>query len=165
MKIIPRGVALVAIAAIAFWIWTILFPAPEKIIRRRLDDVAQNVSFQANENPIAIAMKSEKLATFFSTNVEVNLDIPERAQHSIVGRAEIIQAAAGAHMQVKTLDVKFLDPEIAVSPDKQSATVSLVVSAKSSGETDPIVQPMKFYFQKIGRDWLITRAETLRALT
>jgi hypothetical protein len=76
MKIFFRLVLLAAIIAAAIWLWTILFPGPEKIIRKRLVQVAAEASFNSGENPFVIAARSENLASRFSTNVEVNLNAP-----------------------------------------------------------------------------------------
>src|SRR5581483_4735457 len=95
VKIAWQIIFAVAIVGAAFWLWTTLFPSPEKIIMRQLNKVARDASFSENENPLIIANRAETLADFFSTNVEVNIDVPEREQHSFIGQSEITQAAAG----------------------------------------------------------------------
>jgi len=165
VKIIFRIFLLAAIVAAVIWFWTIVFPSPEKIIRNQLSEIAGDVSFNADQNPLIIANNAEKLAACFSTNVEVNLDLPGRAEHTFSGRDEIIQAAAAAHSQLRSLSVEFLDVAVNVAADKQSATASATVEAKSSRDSDEILQPMKFTFQKTGRDWLIIRVDTLRPLS
>lgn len=165
MKITFRIIFLAAVIAAAVWLWTIVFPSPEKIIRRQLTEVAGDVSFDANENPLVIANNAEKLVACFSTNVEVNLNVPGRVDHTFSGRDEIIQAIAGAHSEISSLSVEFLDVSVMVDADKNSATASTTVKAKSSRDSDDVLQPMKFTLQKSGRDWLITRVETLRPLS
>jgi hypothetical protein len=76
-----------------------------------------------------------------------------------------MQAAAAAHSQLRSLSVEFLDVDVTVAADKQSATASATVKAKSSRESDEVLQPMKFTLHKSGGDWLITRVETLRPLS
>jgi hypothetical protein len=63
------------------------------------------------------------------------------------------------------LKVTFPDIKITVASDKQSAVVDLTVVVNIAGESDPIVQEMKFTFQQTDGDWLITRIETVRTLT
>jgi len=41
MKLIVRIVLVVALAALGVWIWTVLFPNPEKVIRQRLTELAR----------------------------------------------------------------------------------------------------------------------------
>ena len=41
MKIIIRLVLLVALVAVVIWLWGILFPSPEKLIRKQLAEVAR----------------------------------------------------------------------------------------------------------------------------
>lgn len=165
MKNIFRIIFLAVIVGAAVWLWMILFPSPEKVIRHRLAEVANDVSFHANENPLIIANDAEKLADCFSTNVEVNLNVPGRVEHTFNSREEILQAAAAAHSAVSSLNVEFLDVAVIVGADKKSATASATVKVKSSRDSDEIVQPMKFTFQKIGRDWFISRVETLHSFS
>jgi hypothetical protein len=165
MKIFFRLVLLAAIIAAAIWLWTILFPGPEKIIRKRLVQVAAEASFNSGENPFVIAARSENLASRFSTNVEVNLNAPGYERLEFSGRAEITQAAAGARMHLSGLKVEFPDVSLTVGPDKQSAVADVAVKVQAAGEKDFNVQELKFTFQKIGGDWLITRVESVRAPT
>jgi hypothetical protein len=165
MKIIFRVVLLAALAAAAFWLWTVLFPSPEKIIRRQLGKVAQRASFAANETALARLADAESLAGCFSTNVEINLDVPGRLQHTILGRDEITQTAMAARSNVSSLSVKFLDVAVTVAPNKQSAMADFTVEVRVAGDPDLIVQEMKFTLQKIGGQWLITRVETVRTLS
>ncbi len=64
-----------------------------------------------------------------------------------------------------SLNVKFLDINVIVAPDRQSATADLTVDANISDQPNTIVQEMKFTLRKIGGHWLITRVETVRTLS
>lgn len=165
MKIIFRVVWLAALAALVIWLWTVLFPSPEKIILRRLDKVARDVSFAANEGALARLAGAENLAGYFATNVEVNINTREGDRQDFVGRDQITQAAVAARSQLGSLDVKFLDVNLLVAPNKQSATADLTVDANVSGQPDAVVQEVKITLQKIGGQWLITRVETIRVLS
>jgi hypothetical protein len=165
MKMALRLVLLAALIAAGFWLWTILFPSPENIVRRRLAQAASEASFKSGENPLVSAARAETFAGFFSTNVEVDINLPEHGQHNFVGRDEIMQAAAGAHSAVSSLKVEFPDMNVTVGPDKLSAVADATLKVQAAGEKDFYVQEMKFTFQKIGGDWLITRVETVRTLS
>ena len=165
MKIFIRFALLAAAIATGVWIWTIIFPSPEKIIRQRLAEAARDVSFNKNESLLAAVGKAQKISAFFSTNVEVNIDVPEHHEQTFAGRDEIMQAIAGARASLDGLKVEFPDVNVTVAPDKQSAVADLTVKAQTDGDKDFIWQEMKFTFQKIGGDWLITRVETVRTLT
>jgi hypothetical protein len=165
MKFVLRLVLLAALIAAGIWLWIFLFPSPEEIVHKRLAQVAAEASFNSGENPLVIAARSENLASRFSTNVEVNLNAPgfERLQFS--GRADIAQAAAGARTRLSSLRVEFPDVSVTVAPDRQSAVADVAVKVQAAGQKDFIVQEVKFNFQKIGGDWLITRVESVRAPT
>ena len=165
MKIFFRLVLLAALVAAGVGLWTTFFPSPEKIVHKRLAQVAAEASFHSGENPLVIAARAEHLASRFSTNVEVNLNAPGFERLEFSGRDEITQAAAGARVHLSALKVEFPDVSVTVGPDKQSAVADVAVKVQAAGEKDFIVQEVKFNFQKIGGDWLITRVETVRTLS
>jgi hypothetical protein len=172
MKIMFRIVSLAALVAAGVWLWTVIFPSPEKIVRNRLASVASRASFPHGENPIVIAARSESLAGYFNTNVEVNINWSEHVSREFAGhennsisRAEITQASAGLRRKLDNLKVEFPDMSVTVAPDKQSAVASVVVKIQIAGGKDVLLQEMKFTFRKIESDWLITRVETVRTLS
>jgi len=165
MKIVLRVLSVAALVAVGVWLWTVLFPSPEKVIRQRLATVAKRASFAPDEGTLARLADAESLAGYFSTNVEIDLDVPGRFQLTITGRDEVTQHAAAADSMVSSLSVKFLDVTLTIGPDKQSAVADFTVEARAGGDPDLIVQEMKFTLRKIDGQWLITRVETIRTLS
>jgi hypothetical protein len=142
-----------------------LFPGPEKVIHQRLTKLARTATFSSGEGNLAKLAAAEDIAGYFATNVEVDINVPGRVQHTLMGRAEIRQAALGARERLSGLKVTFPDINITVAPDKQSAVADLTVDASIAGEHDSIVQEMKFTLQKTDDGWLISRVETVRTLS
>ena len=165
MKTVFRFILLAALVALGVWLWFVLFPSPEKIIRQRLTELARTASFSSGEGDLARLAAAQKLAGFFATNVEVDINVPGRVQHPFVGRDEIKQAALGARSTLRGLKVTFPDISVMVAPGKQSAVADLTVEVNIAGERDSIVQEMKFTFRKTDDGWLITRVETVRTLS
>jgi hypothetical protein len=168
MKVVIRVVQIAVLVAVGIWLWTDLFPSPEKVIRKQLTKLAADVSFSKNDGnltKLAGFAEAANVADFFSTNVEVNMDLPGHEQHTFAGRDEITQAALGARQEVGSVSVKFPDINVTVAPDKQSAVADVTVEAIVSGETDPIVQELKISFGKLERQWLINKVETVRTIS
>jgi hypothetical protein len=168
MKITVRLIQLAVILALGFWLWTIFFPSPEKVIRQQLVKLADHVSFSKNDGgltKLAGLAEASDIADFFSTNIMVNIDLPGHEQHSFASRDEITQAALVARQQVATLSVKFPDINITVAPDKQSAVADVTVEVTASGETDPFAQDLKISFTKTDRQWLISQVDTVRIIS
>ena len=165
VKTAKRLILLAIVIVAGVWLWTVLFPSPENIVRKKLAQAASGASFKSGENLLFTAARAETFAALFNTNVEMNIDLPEHGRHSFEGREEIMQAAAGARAEVKSLKVEFPDMNITVSPDKLSAVADVTVQVQAAGEKGIYVQEMKFTFQKIGGNWLITRVETVRPLS
>ena len=65
-------------------------------------------------------------------------------------------------MRMSSLKVEFPDVSVTVTPDKLSAVADVAIKVQVGGENEINVQEMKFTFQKIGGDWLITRVESVR---
>jgi len=164
MKIIIRIVLLAALAVQGVWLWTVLFPSPEKVIRKHLTQLARTVSSSPNERDLARLAAARGVAGFFAANVELSVDLPELGHRDSMDREEISQLALMGRSRAGGLSDKFPDIIITVAPDKQSAMADLTVEAKVSGERDSIVREMKFTLRKTDGQWLITRIETVRTL-
>jgi hypothetical protein len=165
MKIIVRVILLLALVALGVWVWTILFPSPEKIIRKQLTSLARDASFSQDENNLVKMARAESIADFFSTNVEVDITIPGHEQQDITGRDGITQAALLSRQVATSLDVKFPDVNVTVAPDGNSATADVTVDANVSGQSDAILQEVKFTFVREDGHWLINKVETVRVLS
>jgi hypothetical protein len=165
MKIVLRLVLLAALVALGIWLWSVWFPGPETVIRQRLAKLARTASFAPGEGNLAKLAAVENVASYFATNVEVDINVPGRVQHTLLGRAEIRQAALGARERLRGLQVKIPDVTVTVAPDKQSAVADLTIEVQIVGENDTVVQEMKFTFQKTEDGWLIRRVETVRTLS
>ena len=165
MKIALRIILLAVLAALSVWLWLVVFPGPEKVIRKRLTEIARTASFSSNQSDLARLAAAQGLAGCFATNIEVSIDVPGHGRITLSGRDEIMQTALAARGAMSGLSVKFPDINVTVEPDKQSAVADLTLEGIILGETDHIVQEMKFTLQKIDGQWLITRVETIRTLS
>jgi len=153
-----------AIAVAGVWAWRLLFPGPEQVIRKELTQLAATASIKPNEAPLTKLAKAQRLASFFSNDAEVRVDIPNRPYQDFNGREEIQQGALGARALLNSLKVQFLDMEVRLAQDKQSAVVGLTATADLPGEKVPEVQELEFRLKRIERDWFITRVETVKTL-
>jgi len=160
-----RGILAAAIAAIGIWLWGIFFPSPEHLIRKRLNELAQSVSFSSNEGSLAKAMNSERLTGFFSPDVEIAVDVPGHSQQTLHGKDEVLQAGMAARAVAGSLSVEFLDVNIVLAPDKTSAVVNLTAKGRAGTEKDLLVQELKLTMKKIKGDWLIFQVETVKTLS
>lgn len=162
MKMILRLVWLAAVLAAGVWLWTVLFPGPEKVIRRRLAEIARLASFNANENPLATLGGAQKLAGFCRPDLQVKLAAPVNAEHTFASRQEIAQSALAARSAFSGgLKVEFVDVVLTLGPDRQSAVADLTARMQPAGG-DLNVQEIKFTLLKTSGQWLVTRVETIR---
>ena len=159
---LARAFLLACLIALGIWAWTILFPSPEKIIRKRLAKLEQLASVSARESPFTQAVISKRLGNFFSGDIEVAVDAEGGEVYTFHGRPEFMQAVTLARAYANGLEVQIIDPRVTVAPDRQSAVVELGVLAKVGAEKNIDFRALRLTFQKIEGDWLITRAETIK---
>ncbi len=156
-------VTLLALIAGGVWIWREFFPAPERVIRQRIKEIAGLASFSPKEAPAAKLLNSQKLAGFFTSDVVIQVNVPGYAQ-TITGRDDLAQVALMAREHLSSLKVEVSDIIVVVAPDKQSAMANLTGRASSPGQIDFMVQELKLSLKPHGRDWLINRVETVKTL-
>jgi hypothetical protein len=165
MKIILRLILLVVLVALGAWLWTVLFPGPEKVIRQHLEDLARTASTSGNESDLVGLAAANKVANFFANRIELKVNLPELSQHSSLDREEIIQLAMGPRVRAGGVQVTFPDIKVTVASDRQSAVADLTLDVNVPGERYRELQEMKFSLQRVDGQWLITRVETVQVLS
>jgi len=164
MKWIVRLVLLAGLMALAVWSWGFFFPTPRKIIENRLLKLARLASFSSKDGNFKRLADNERIGSLLARNIHVVLDLPGGRSETIDNREDLLQAAMAARSVVKDLQVQFTDIGISLSPDRQSAVALLTLKAKMGGEPDWVIEELRFTFQKISDDWLITGLETVKPL-
>lgn len=165
MKLLVRAVAFLALAALGVWLWLVLFPSPETVVRHHLEKLARRASFSADEGELVRIAGAQRVGDFFADHVDIHIDVPGHARHEFGGRDDITQAAAAARHSLKSLDVKFIDINVTVNADGQTALADLTLEARIGGESDLIVEELQIALQQVNGDWLITRLQTVRVVS
>jgi cytoskeletal protein RodZ len=159
-----RIILLAVLGALGYWGWTLFFPSPEKVIRKQLHALATEASFAPKQSLITQAWNASVLESFFTPDVQVTITVPG-TEHSINGRAELLQAALGAHQVVSSLQIDLPDIKVVVAPGKEAAVVNLTARGKVSGQKDYYLQELRLRLIKVKRDWLINEIVTVRTLS
>jgi len=167
MKWAFRGALAAIVIALAVWIWVTLFPGPEQAVRKRLAELAKFGSFAPNEGAIAKGLNSQQLASFFTPDVEVSVDVPGLQRVKLSGRDELLRSAMAARTSplLSSLKVDLVDINVTFGPDKTTAIVTLTLKVQANGEKEFTPQEMKFTMKKINGEWLIQEAETVKTLS
>ena len=159
-----RVVFLATLATGVFWSWHYLSPTPEVRVRKQLAQLARAASIAPNEAPLAKLAKAQRLAELFSSDAQVNVDVPGRAGQSFSGREEVQQAALGARAVLNNLEVKFVDITVKIGPEHNSGLTHLTATATLPGEKIPEVQELEIGFTNINQSWLVNRVQTVKTL-
>ena len=160
-----RAVLALLFLGVAGWLWTIIFPSPEHVIRKRLAELSKAVSIQGKESPVAMLANASRVAGFFTADIEIRVDVPGASAQVITGRDELFAIAQRVRTMSTGLEVQFLDVNITIAPDKKSAEANLTLRAKAPGDRDQIVQEMKLLLNKSEGSWKIRKVETVKTLS
>ena len=164
MRKLFLGVLAVGALVFGFWLVLKLFPSDEKVIRQRLDKLAQAASFGANESPLSRLASASKVAGFFTADVALHIEALGAETRDVAGRDELQQGVLGARSTLGSLTIKFLDTQVEVSPDRQSATALLTAQVNTPNDPNFGVQEVKLTWKKVEREWLISQVETVKTL-
>lgn len=163
-RLILRGLLLLLVLAAVLWLWRILFPGPERVIRKNLSELAQVASVAQNEGPLAQAINAQKLTTYFTSDIRIAVDVPGHSRYVLEGQDELLRSAVSARQMLPGLQIEIPDINVSLVPGKRAAVVNLTVRGRTPAEKDFLVQELQVDFKKIGRRWLINRAETIKTL-
>lgn len=150
-----------ALLAAAIWL---LRPTDEKVIKRRLTELAALGSFTPEESALRRAMVPNQLRDYFTPEVSVNIDVPGAPPQSINGRAELIQVAQGFRHAARRAKLQLLDITVKAGTDAGSAVATMTLLVDVNNEKNFVSQELKITFRKLERRWLIERVETIRTL-
>lgn len=143
-----------------------LFPSPQEVIRSRLRKLAATASFGPKDSRLARLYKAQKITDFFTPDVVMSVDVRGYEPGTLSGRDDLQRAAlALASSQFGELKIEFLDVNVTLSPDKQTAVANLTGKATVEGQHDFSVQEFNFKLRKVDGKWLIYRVETVRTLS
>jgi hypothetical protein len=162
-SILP-AVLILLIIALGVGVWQFLFPSPQRAIRRNLTELARCGSVAAVEGPVAQLMNAQKVTTYFTSDVQIMVEVPGMSAHTLEGQDDLLKAATYARQHFPGLQVQFPDVNVAVQPDKTSAVADVAIRGKTPNDSGFLVQELRLQFRKTGRQWLIQRVETVKTL-
>ena len=150
-------VLLIVAGVLGYFGYQKFFPSEATRVRRLLTEVAEVTSFSPNEKLFTRLASANKLSGFFSADVEINVQVPGEGSLTIQGRDELVRIAVGYRSTFNAARVEFLDINVALDAEKQSATAELTAKITEVRQRDFGVQELKIQLRKIDGDWRITQ--------
>lgn len=164
MKIVFRLVLLAAVGAVGFWLWTVLFPSPEKVVLKKISRLAVVGTFEQADSNLTRAGKASSVVSFFAPDAQIVVAVSGVGSWTFAGREEIREKALAGYATLPSLQVKFLDATAHIAPGATSAKVNCTCEIKIGGQKDMGVQEIIISLKKIDGDWLITSIEPVKTL-
>lgn len=165
MKNVTLLVFFAALGGLAFWLWIILFPSPEKAVLKKIASLAATATFRVDDSNLTRAAKAGNLVSLFAADAQIILDAPGQGARTLAGSDEIHAAALGGFASLPQLKVQFLDVTVRIAADQQTADATCTAKVNAGDSKDFGVQEMHFQLKKVDGNWLITRAETVKTLS
>ena len=163
MKTVKPFLQLLIVAIVGLAVWHYLFPAPEKVIEKKLNSLAELIS-QNPQGNISKAANVNRIGNFFHPNVSINLEGFGREVSSLQGRSEIEQTAMAVRQNNFRISVSFPAIHITVGPEKTNAQAIVTAEVILNDQKEPIIQDIRLEFEKLDRSWLIRSATPAKGL-
>lgn len=154
----------VAVLALIFWLYSVLFPSNESVIKKRMQTIARLASFNPGEGDIARLSNVSQLAGFFTPDIVIRFEGTRPELQNLSGRDTLRQILLMARTNLQRMNVRFPDVVVTVDPDGRTASVNLTVIADVNADKDAILTELKMDLTKADGSWLVSRVETLKAL-
>jgi hypothetical protein len=148
----------------AIWLFRILFPGDEAVIRRQLHDLAAAASFATEEAPLIKVTNAARVAGHFTPTTSIEISVWDRGRFTINSRDEVRQYAFAARNAVASLSVEVSGIEFAEGPADDRATVRLTLGGRIGGRAERETQEMELELTRLEGEWLISRARTVEYL-
>ena len=165
MKITFRILLLAVVGVFLYWLGTVFFPSPEKVVLRKISSLAAAATIRANDSNLTRVGKANALVSLFAPDAQIIISVSGPRGHTFSGRDEIREATMAGFTSLPTLNVEFLDVTVRLGADKQTADVSCTAKVNAGDRKDYGVQEMHLQLKKVDGDWLIFRAETVKTLS
>jgi ketosteroid isomerase-like protein len=164
MKIFFRLLLLAVLGAAGFWLWTVLFPSPEKVVLKKISKLAAVATFVQADSNLTRAGKASSVVSFFAPDAQIVVTVDGIGSRTFAGREEIRETALAGFAGLQSLNVKFLDAKAKILPGNVTATVNCTCEIKLGGQRDMGVQEIAVHLKKLDGDWLITSIEPVKTL-
>jgi hypothetical protein len=149
--------------SLATWLWFHFHPNPKEVIRKQLNSLTRVATVRPEDSQLVRLADAQKLPEFFSPNARIILNSPDFPQGTIEGREEISDTAAALKSHIDSLKIEFVDIDIIVASDKQTAQANLTAKITFPGDEGFSAQELKFLLRLINGKWIVTQAETVKA--
>lgn len=163
MRIALRVALIALLLGLGVWGWMALHPAPEKVIRKILNEAAQCVAFKSDQGDLSRLASAQKLGDYFTADARVLIDAPDGGKHVLEGREEIKEAAALAGRFIRNAKIELVGFNILLTSGKTAAEVEFTARF-TLPDDDLNVQELKALMKLTNGDWLIERVETVKVL-
>ena len=144
------------------WLVFTLLPDEEKAIRSLLVRLVQAAAIKPKDSGFARLAYADRLAAYFTTNVDIQVEGFGADFSSINGRAELVQAALAARAQLRQAEFSLADVHIKFPPEERKANAYVVITGQINYETNQFGQALRMVLVKDNGQWLISHVHTVQ---
>ena len=152
------------LAAGAYFVLQPWLSSDERVIRTRLDELADTVSRARQEQGVMRLGLAVNIGEFLTPDVLID---PGEPFPAIRGREAIVAMAAKAPVPGGGVRIEFVDVQVWVAEDRQSATAYLTVTGEATDRSDRDVvdaRELEMSLRKTDGEWLIEWARGIDAI-
>ena len=136
----------------------------ERVVRENLRELAEAASFEAAEQRGARLGLAASIGRFFTPDVTIDIGAPF---HAIRGRDAVMALAATAPVPRRGVRIEFVDVQVWMGEDRQSAVAYLTATGAASdqtGESSVDARELEMGFRKMDGEWLVERIKEINPI-
>ncbi|HEX4923310.1 MAG TPA: hypothetical protein VFV50_04460 [Bdellovibrionales bacterium] len=147
------------VAAAGFFAYRMLGSTDAQLIKKRIEQLAQDASVGEELQGVQIHARSVQLTKHLSPAFSGQVELRDGATHSVPSKQEAIQSFSAAFFVLKPLKVEIRDLKISVQPGASTADAELSLNLKHSRVSVPFDRvDFRLSLVKADGEWLIERA-------
>jgi SnoaL-like domain len=152
------------IAAAGWYGWRWFFPDDEALIRAVLTRIEENVGGNHQDGEVGRLARAASLRAEFDQHITIDAGPPFS---TLSGRDAVIGAAARLNTSVPDVELRFVDVQVSMAPDRASANVYMTAEAtfrEARGGQALEARELDVTFRKADGAWVISNVNLVRTL-
>ncbi|MCX8107382.1 MAG: hypothetical protein N3G20_01110 [Verrucomicrobiae bacterium] len=155
-----KGIALLVTVVCGLALVSILLRSDERRIISLLDEMVREINSQKKGSYLANLATANRIADFFDTDFEIQIEAAGTPELHITERSELIQVLLRAKNWSQKIRVELLDPRF-LEVTSVGAVVDATGKAQVSGQDDIFVSELRFSLVKTDGRWRIRKVQTV----
>jgi hypothetical protein len=157
-------IGLLVVGALGWLAARALFPSDKVRIQKLLSKLERRANYPPTESALVRIARINQLAGMFDTNCVVIIDGLDQGGVTLTGRDDLLQRALALGGAGGVVSVAFPQTAVTLTDGSTQASAEVAASVRVGSKGPDSLVLLRVGLEKFGREWLITKVETIKGL-